>query len=198
MYLFLDSSTYIQVGILRKDFSWIHHEIIKNKKGSHIIHSLIYSALKEKGFETTDIEGIFLANGPGSYTGIRVAEGLSQILEIEGVPVYSFYHFEVPRFCGLTEYDFFAEAFKGEVFHYKFAEEKSSSLISEEDFLGIDLAQGKGFHLEGTILNRKLSSVYELFEKKSSDIFSKVFERAEHLPPYYYRTAEKEFKIPQK
>lgn len=198
MYLFLDSSTFIQVGVLNEDLTWKHHEVIRNKKGSHIIHSVIYSALKECGIKTHDLKGIFLANGPGSYTGIRVAEGLSQVLELEGIPVYSFYHFEVPSFCGLKDYEFFAEAFKGEVFSYRFDGEEEIKLMKEEEFQSLDLLQENQFHLEGPILGKELNSLYDYFQKHSTDIFSKVLERAEHKPPYYFRSAEKEFKIPQK
>ncbi len=198
MYLFLDSSFYIQVGLLNEDLTWAHHELVQNKKGSHVLHSIIYSALSEKGIKVDDLKGIFLANGPGSYTGIRVAEGISQVLEMEGMPVYSFYNFEVPAFCQIEEYDFFSEAFKGEVFHYQYkGGEEKFSLIKEETFKEMDHSSDHSYHLDGEVLEVNLSRMYDLFKPHSVDIFSRVLKRAKHLPPYYYRPEEKEFNMPK-
>lgn len=195
MYLFLDSSSYIQVGILDKELSWIHHEIVPNRKGSQILHSVIYSCLKENDLKISDIKTIFLGNGPGSYTGIRVAEGICQVLEVGGAEVFSFYHFEVPAFCGIQDYDFFSEAFKGEVFFYKRRGENSDiSLIKEESFTDRDDSIENQFSLQGEILEESLDSVYDLFKSNSSKIFSQVLERRERKPPYYYRSVESEFK----
>lgn len=205
MHLFLDSSQFIQVGLLDADFNWVHREIIENRKGSQLIHSVVYEMMEEANAKTKEIDGIFLANGPGSYTGIRVAEGMGQVFEIEGIPVCSLYHFEVPFFCEIKNYSFFSEAFKGEVFHYRREGEKSShQLIPKEDFLLLmekkerSTLLGDCFSLEANLLGREMRGIYQLYEKQSPDIFTKAMERKEHLPPFYYRSAEKEFKIPQK
>ncbi len=199
MYLFLDSSLYIQVGLLDDDLTWKHYELIANKKGSQILHSIIYSSLSDHNIKVKDLKGIFLANGPGSYTGIRVAEGVCQILEMEGLPIYSFYHFEVPYFAAVSEYKFYAEAFKGEVFQYSFGpEQESLDLISEKNFNLLDLSESHLYHLEGELLGRQLDSLYDLYKNESVKIFSKARDRGEHLPPYYYRPEEKEFNLPRK
>ena len=68
MYLFLDSYLYIQVGLLDDDLTWKHYELIANKRGSQILHSIIYSSLSDHNIKVKDLKGIFLANGPSSYT----------------------------------------------------------------------------------------------------------------------------------
>lgn len=198
MYLFLDSSLYIQVGVLDEDFNFIHYELVNNKKGSQILHSIIYSILEEQGLKVAQLKGLFLANGPGSYTGIRVAEGIGQILELDNLPIFSFYHFEVPQFCQIESYRYFSQAFKGEVFQYDFnAGRESFDLITEKDFNLLDLSEDHQFHLEGEILGRELDRLYDLFPQKSSEIFKKVKERGKHLPPYYFRPEDKEFNLPK-
>ena len=198
MYLFLDSSLFIQVGILNEDLKWLHHEVVNNRKGSQVLHSIIYSSLEENNLKVKDLKGLFLANGPGSYTGIRVAEGIGQILELEDLPVYSFYHFEVPSFCDVEKYNFFAEAFKGEVFQYQFEKgEESFKLIKEKDFNLLDLSEDHQYHLEGELFGRELDRLYDLFSAHSVDIFTKAKVRAKHLPPYYFRPEDKEFNLPK-
>jgi len=194
MYLFLDTSAFIQVGLLDEEFNWVHHEIVQNRKGSQVLHSVIFQALEEENIKISSLQGLFLANGPGSYTGVRVGEGFSQILELEGIPVYSFYHYEVPLFLGIDNYSFFSEAFKKEVFFFEYKNKNEEKrLISEKEFLSLDLSMENTFHLEGNILGRDIDSLYDLFKKSSNKIFKCVRERSEHLPPYYYRSLEKEF-----
>lgn len=198
MYLFLDSSLYIQVGLLNEDLSWVTHEFVQNKKGSQVLHSVIYTLLSDAGKKIDDLKGIFLANGPGSYTGIRVAEGISQVLEMEGLPVFSFYHFEVPKFCDQKDYEFVSEAFKGEIFCYCFKNgNESSRLLKEEEFIHSYDTEKEIYHLDGEILEYSVNRLYDLYKPRSVDIFSKVLERGKHLPPYYYRAEEKEFNLPK-
>ena len=198
MYLFLDSSLFIQVGILDESLKWVHHEIVNNKKGSQVLHSIIYSCLEDQNIKVADLKGLFLANGPGSYTGIRVAEGIGQILELDNLPVFSFYHFEVPSFCDIEDYSFFAEAFKGEIFHFTYKQGKEDfKLIKEKDFNLLDLSNDHQFHLEGEVLGRELDRLYDLFPAHSQKIFTKVLERGKHLPPYYFRPEDKEFNLPK-
>lgn len=195
-YLFLDTSAYIQVGLLREDKTWLHYEVIQNRKGSQLIHKVIYDCMKDFGLTFKDIKGIILGNGPGSYTGIRIGEGVAQILALEGIKVYSFYHYEVPSFCNVDDYRFYERAFKGEVFEYiRTSDQVETNLITEEEFKSRDFSEEHLYHLTGELLDNPLISIYGLFQKFSEEIFSKVIARNEHLPPYYFRPLEKEFRM---
>lgn len=195
-YLFLDTSTYIQVGLLDEELNWVHYELIPNRKGSQLIHKTIYDTMRNFDLSFKDIKAILLSNGPGSYTGIRIGEGVSQILALEGLPIYSFYHYEVPYFCGIEKYHFYEKAFKGEVFEYsKNQEVEEKKLITESAFHNLDFSAENIYHLTGDLLDKVLMSIYELFQKEPQKVFSKVIERAQHLPPYYFRPLEKEFRM---
>ena len=52
------------------------------------------SLLKKQGVEASDLLGVIVNNGPGSYTGIRVGEGLAKIFELDGTKVVSFLEHE--------------------------------------------------------------------------------------------------------
>lgn len=195
-YLFIDTSSYIQIGLLDENFEWVHHEVIANKKGAQLIHGTLYRALNDFGLKVQDLEGILLANGPGSYTGIRIGEGVAQILALEGIKVVTLYHYEVPSFCGVSNYKFFEKAFKGEVFCYtRTGESESKDLIAESSFQSLDTSDEHLYHLIGELNEVVLNSVYTLYKKYPKQIFSQVWERGEHNGPYYFRPAEKEFKM---
>lgn len=195
-YLYLDTSFYIYLGLLNENFEWIEYKVIPDKKSSRLLHKEIFDLLSANGIKSLDISGIFLSSGPGSYTGLRLAEGVSQIFELESIPVYSFYHFEVPSFIGVQSGLFCAEAFKGEVFVYNWDnEENEDSLMKIEKFHNLDLAQDNIFHIEGEIFEYHFSSTSFLVKKHSAEIFNKVFARKKHLDTYYFRPLEKEFTV---
>lgn len=69
-----------------------YHEQIKEDMSSKII-PIIDNAFKNVNFELKDIDKILVANGPGSFTGIRVgvtvAKTISWALNIDIVPISS-------------------------------------------------------------------------------------------------------------
>lgn len=194
MYLFLDSSKFIQIGILNNNFKWKELEVVQNKKGAQVIHTVIYDFLSNNGIQLDEINHIFLANGPGSYTGVRVAEGLCQILEIESTPVFTFFHYEAPYFCNVNNYTFYSEAFKDEVFVYDFRDEKiMNKLVPKSSLEESYIATQANYGLTDNIHSYPLQNVYELYKCHPEMIFKKVRERGERQPPFYYRSAENEF-----
>lgn len=194
-YLYLDSSLFVQVGILDEEFNWIHFEVIENKKGSAIIHTILYDILKSFDVDLKEITALILANGPGSYTGIRLSEGIAQILEIEGIDIYSFYHYEVPLFCGIGDYEFYANAFKGEVFKYSYISEiEKFEMITSDDFKSMAFDKENLYHINGELDEKYMESTSSLIKSKSKMIISEVINRNEHKAPYYFRTLEQEFK----
>lgn len=194
-YLFLDSTHFVQVGVVTDEYEWRHVEVTENKKGSAVIHKLIFDVLELTGLTLKQIDGLFLVSGPGSYTGIRLGEGIAQILEMENIPVYSFYHYEVPHFCGYESYTFFANAFKNEYFSYQFnLGTESKTMISKESFLKADFSRNDFYCITGELEEMYLESTSSLIQKKPKEVFEKVLSRGEHCAPYYYRPLEKEFK----
>jgi tRNA threonylcarbamoyladenosine biosynthesis protein TsaB len=197
-YLYVDSSNYLTIGTLKKDLSWNKYIQTENLKSSSKLHSMIYEMLKEEGKTLKDIVGIFLAAGPGSYTGIRLAEGLAQILEWQDYPIYSFYHFEVPSFLGHETGAWFSQAFKKEFFFYQWdGKEVQHRLLNKEQFeLELKSSSTTFSHYPG-LLDGEFTYTSELIHNNSEVFFSKVKERAIHLEPFYFRTLEQEFTVPK-
>ena len=80
-------STFIQIGLLDDEYNWLSYELIPNKKGSQVIHNLIYKHLNKAGIKLFDIKVAFLVNGPGSHWDKGI-EGVCQILELEDTEVF--------------------------------------------------------------------------------------------------------------
>ena len=57
----------------------------------------ILNLLKKHKVNVDNNFSILVNNGPGSYTGVRVAEGILKVLELDGVNGYSFYEFEMMK-----------------------------------------------------------------------------------------------------
>ena len=100
MKLFIDTTFGITAGLVDANLEWKQYKYIEGQKGSAVIHSLIDDLLSLEGIEARDIEALIQVSGPGSYTGMRVAQGIADIFEWQKFPVFSFYHFEVPKLLG--------------------------------------------------------------------------------------------------
>ena len=117
-YLYIDSSKHLVLGLLDEKFKWMDFLEVKDVKTSAHIHKDIFSMLSRNDLSMDDLFGVFVISGPGSYTGVRVSEGLAQVLEWAKIPVYSFNHFQVPQFLNDNSWIFVSKAFKGEFFIY--------------------------------------------------------------------------------
>ncbi|MDC1174126.1 hypothetical protein OAT67_01925 [Bacteriovoracaceae bacterium] len=196
-YLFLDTSYFVTIGLIDENFDFINYQLFENRKGSTILHKEIYLMLKENKMKIKDIDALIISSGPGSYTGMRLAEGFAQILEIDKLKVFSFYHFEVPKMIGVTEGWWCSEAFKSEIFVHRWnGEDKEQSLVKEGEFeRKVDINSDNIFTHTGTLLENHFQSTNDLIKKHSKTIFKQVVDRAEHLETYYYRPLEKEFRM---
>lgn len=191
--LFIDSTSGLEIGLLDNKFNWIEYHSLDEKKPSEVIHSEIYKLVQNHGLELKNMR-LFVTSGPGSYTGMRLSEGLAQIFEMSGLPVFSFLHFEVPKMTGVREGFWVTNAFKGQIFLYRWSEQESEkSLVNKSEFkienpnLGYTLDKADPI-LEG------LATTKELIHKEGKKLFAKVLELEMRVPPYYFRTLEEEFR----
>ncbi|MFT6633775.1 MAG: tRNA threonylcarbamoyladenosine biosynthesis protein TsaB [Bacteriovoracaceae bacterium] len=193
MYLFIDTTQNITIGLLGEDLKWIDYQYLISKKSSAELHYLIYEMLSSRNKDVTSITGLIYCAGPGSYTGMRISEGLSNIFEWSKIKVNSFYHFEVPAICGANKGIWGAKAFKGEYFLYSWNQTVGEKILVPEN------------ELESRIGNKEIYFGHEAFLEKSGKlskdfikdcpelIFKYVLENNLCVPLYYYRPLEEEF-----
>jgi len=191
MELFIDTTFGITVGILDKSYKWLDYKFIEGKKGSAVIHRLIYDLLENNKLKTKDITRLLQVSGPGSYTGMRVSEGIANIFNWQGFEVNSFYHFDVPKLLGVKEGCWITDAFKGESFCFSWngEDEKSELMKSNDILIPSDIPMF-------TLKNKEDTNFIEtqsLIKEKSEELFKRVVELNMKKDLYYFRTIEMEF-----
>lgn len=201
--LFVDTSENLVLGVLDKEFEWLDYKDTKDKKNSAIIHHEIYSLLEKRGFKAKEVESLFIINGPGSYTGVRVGEGLGQIFELSSVKTYSFYHHDIPKMMGVKKGVWISKAFKREYFFYSWdREEESTKLIAEalvkdeiKKLVDSEIPIHTHYLEHIDYLDCPIVETSRLVLDFAPVIFEHAQENKWRRPPYYYRTLENEFRV---
>ena len=179
MILFLDTTADLFVGLIDSNDQWIDKVRLKDKKITQNIHGIIYNLLKKNNSDISDLKRLIYCAGPGSYTGMRVSAGLSDILEWNGLERSSFYHFEIPKLCGVDQGQWVADAYKNEFFIYKWDKENEERLlVSKSDFK----EQNDFYNHEKTM---------ELIEENLPVILKNLNKQNKEL--FYYRELASEF-----
>ncbi|MCK6593736.1 MAG: hypothetical protein L6Q33_00930 [Bacteriovoracaceae bacterium] len=199
MNLFIDTTSNLKIGILDKDCHWLHFENLDVKKPSEVIHKSIYDALQDKNLKISDIKKILTCAGPGSYTGMRLSEGIVQVLELNGAKACTFFHFEIPLLQGIQNYIWVATAFKGEYFIYHYDNgvvQKHLKLLNELPHFLLQFSQEKKYCLvDDPNLGAEFTPTSKLIVENPEKYLPVVLKREHREPAYYYRTVEEEFKI---
>ena len=189
-YIFLDTSYNLNLGFMDSDFNWLSFEELQSKKSSEVIHDKINELLESYGAQISDVE-LFILSGPGSYTGLRVSEGIGQIFEIEGINVYSFNVFTLGKVLAnevQSDLKWIFPAFKGEVYIRGLVDEDGRLISESSEFKDVYITHGEN----------KLSPIAKensltLIEKNSKKLFSTLLENKVRDEVFYFRTLEKEF-----
>src|SRR5438128_1676724 len=75
---------------LKKDGEVVSSKFAENDFGSQVLLNLITDILKENKLEFSDLKGIEIEKGPGSYTGLKVGASVANALGFSlGIPVNS-------------------------------------------------------------------------------------------------------------
>ena len=194
--LYVDSTSGLVVGLLDSTFNWLHYSELDEKKPSEVIHTEIHQLLLKYHLKISEVNFIF-SSGPGSYTGMRLGEGIAQILSWDNVKVYSFHHFQVPKIVGVKKGFWVTNAFKQQVFLYNWDVDQSldeKSLVNVADFKIMDTALGFTLSSALTAEYSKLKNTKEMIKNEPRLIFDYVIKNKLREPPYYFRTLEEEFK----
>lgn len=192
--LFLDTSDQIVFGVLSETHEWLAYRAGEGKKASKVLHALILETLEELGLETRDLKDMFFIAGPGSYTGVRVAKGLAEILEWQGVGVYSCRHFDVPVLLGENKGVFVSRAFKKEVFWRQWEGKTFEQKLLPENDLKAALSETDlpCFSSE-TGLFERCSSTHSLIKRNPKELFGQLSRKNMKSEVFYYRKLEEEF-----
>lgn len=193
--LYLDTSEGLKLGLLNEELNWIDFLDLETRRTSDVVHSQIVNILEKYNLSISDIDSVFLMAGPGSYTGMRVAEGIAQVLEMEGKQIFSFHSFRIPQFLGLENYRWVYPAFKGEI-HIR-SSNGTTELLLKEDFQRL-VAENDQF----TYITHGANEVSEYCQidttKNLSDtpeiILKSVRDQDLRDRPFYFRPADVEFK----
>lgn len=191
--LYVDSTSGLVIGLLDSEFKWVEYHDTQEKKPSEVIHVEIYNLVKKYNLDLKNMNFFFSA-GPGSYTGMRLGEGIAQVLAWDSHNVYSFHHFDVPKIVGVQKGFWVTNAFKGQVFIYNWDGTNSEKeLVDSKDFKIVDT--DLGFTLSSDIKDfGHLKTTKDLIKNESQKIFSKIYKDKTREAPYYFRTLEEEFK----
>lgn len=194
MYLFIDTTENITIGLLDDELCWVEYQYLIAKKSSAEIHFLIYEILKNNNLKLSELTAVFYSAGPGSYTGMRVSEGITNVFSWQDIKVYSFYHFKIPSYTGIANGIWLAKAFKGEFFLYSWqGDNESKELVLEKEVEEKLLNNGI---YSGHIAYKDLQTVLtcKLIEENPKQIFKTILDENLVEELFYYRPLEEEFK----
>lgn len=199
-YLFVDSTYELTLGVLDTNFKWLSFERYSGQKASAVIQPNAFQMLKEHGIKTTDLAGVITVNGPGFYTGLRLAEGFADVFSFFGVKQFSLYSYEIPRWCGFEKGVWFTKAYRGEYFLYQWdkneeqqkllsSKELPSALPHDQFFIHSELSLDT---LSSGLILDPVKTV-DLLKDHPDKIFSQVINSGKR-EPFYFRAPEDEFK----
>ena len=85
-HLLIDTTQKIFIGLLDENHKWIENKAIETAKSSSILHKEVYDLLRKYNTNIQSIKSLFYCSGPGSYTGMRVADGFAKVVEFSEIP----------------------------------------------------------------------------------------------------------------
>lgn len=199
-YLFIDSTYDLTLGVLDDGFKWLSFERFSGQKASAIIQTKAHELLKKHSLSPEKLTGIITVNGPGFYTGLRLAEGFSDVFKFFGVKQYSLYSYEIPFWCGYESGVWFTKAYRGEYFFYEWKGQTTHQNLVAAKELQSHITDAEYFIHSEASLDQLSSSLihspqktFDLLEKFPEKIFVHAI-KGDHKEPFYFRAPEDEFK----
>jgi tRNA threonylcarbamoyladenosine biosynthesis protein TsaB len=200
-YLFIDSTYELLIGVLDDGMNWLSFERYTGQKASAIIQKNAFELLKSNGISPQELSGIITVNGPGFYTGLRLAEGFADVFSFFGVKTYSFYSYEIPRWCGHQSGGWFTKAYRGEYYLYQWDGDKNTTKLYSVKEIEQGLPDIQMFIHTASSLDEKSSnllkapiSTFDLLKEHPEKIFKEVL-KGPKREPFYFRAPEDEFKV---
>lgn len=197
-YLFIDSTYELTLGVLDDGLKWLSFDRELGQKASQIIQKKAFELLSKHSLKPDNLQGIITVNGPGFYTGLRLAEGFSDVFSFFGVKQFSFYSYEIPLWCGYQQGTWFTKAYRGEYFFYRWnGESNFHELQATKD---LKIGEGQYFIHSPSSLDTLSSGLihnpvetFNLLRDFPEKIFPHVISGMKR-EPFYFRAPEDEFK----
>jgi tRNA threonylcarbamoyladenosine biosynthesis protein TsaB len=195
MYLFLDTTKDMTIGLLDESLTWLDYHYYPDAKSSATIHLHIHNILKKQNKEISDVKALFQLAGPGSYTGMRVSEGISQIFQWQNITTYSFYHFNIPAILGHNSGTWINNAFKGELFIYHWDTDGSKvELVAVSELHNVVLKNKVLYTSFANEMFPEAILTKNLIFDNSPQLFNYLIKNTIRNPIYYYRSIEEEYR----
>lgn len=158
MILGIDSSDeFISVGVAGPEGVIVSKSSGVEARNKNILHGFMVDLLTEKGLSFSDLDGVAIAIGPGSFTGLRVglaaAKGLCWSMNISLTGVSSISAIAGCSISGSEKLLAIKDAKKAEFYYGGFAVSKTGMAQTISDSLGsaddILVLIGKGYKIAG-------------------------------------------------
>ncbi len=192
------------LGLLNKKLEWSEFKRFSGQKASMILQNEVFNLLQSSNMKAEDLEGIVTIAGPGFYTGLRLSEGFADVLKFFNKPLYSFYSYEAPAWCGVEQGVWMTKAYRGEYFFHHWDKDSSRNvLVSSKELASYveNLKEQVFIHSLPALdqisldLIKNHVSTHDLLQKKSKDIFKQVLDHKTTRESFYFRAPEDEFKV---
>jgi len=193
MHLFIDTTQDITIGLLDDKLSWMEYQSLGSKKSSAVLHHMIFSILKKHDLEISEIKSVLYSAGPGSYTGMRVSAGITDIFHWQNIKINSFYHFKIPSYVGVESGAWISKAFKGEYFIHDWEKAEGISRLVKEAELETAI-EGKVLYAGHDNYDQvDIQLTRDLIRNEPSKIFSRIIADNNYEELYYFRPLEDEY-----
>lgn len=192
--LLLDSCNGFRLGLLDEKYQCIEFLKFDEKKASNILFNETQNILEKYNISLPDLKHLFLIMGPGSYTGIRLLQGMKELYSEMGIDVLSFYLFEIPGLANQESGQFVISAYKQEFYHYCWDQSGvTQKLLKKEELtsLNADVI----FSVDDNVGDLATENVYKVLQEHCSTVFENVVAQKLQRESFYFRPLDQEFKV---
>lgn len=192
--LFLDACDGLKIGMLDRQLNWQEFLDFPIKKASNTLFIETQKLLEKNNIELKNLEQIFLCLGPGSYTGVRLLQGMKELYQTESIKVFSFYNFEIPYLNHIQTGSYITSAHKQEIYQYRWdGENYFQDLFNAKRF---DVKNnGTLYGMQDQYNEYELRNVYTLLRNNPKKVFKSVLNKKLKREAFYFRPLEKEFRM---
>jgi tRNA threonylcarbamoyladenosine biosynthesis protein TsaB len=200
--LFVDSTYDVTLALLSDAGEWVEFTTFRGQKASSTLQREAQRMLAKAGVRPMDLSAVVTVAGPGFYTGLRLCEGFADVFAFFGVPQFSFYSFEVPRWCGVAAGSWLTKAYRGEYFFCHWDSGGERRVLTDAQGIVAEIGKGPLFSHSETALDEKLravlgqhTSTLDLLRQHPRLLWDVVRAQELRRESFYFRAPEDEFRV---